>query len=100
MSNIVPSGTGLSTAPLPPLNDDSCGKIFWQSPALNGFNAAFCVNVFFYFNTGVKIKFVEDIFRAMSSQGYFFTGHAETLHNISKNFRLMDVNGIPVYKKD
>lgn len=71
-----------------------------KNPELRNFDVVFCANVLIYFSREARIKVVEDIYKAMSSPGYFFTGHAETLHNISKDFKLVDANGIPTYKKN
>jgi chemotaxis protein methyltransferase CheR len=71
-----------------------------SNPKLKEFDVVFCANVLIYFSMEARIKAIADISRAMSSQGYFFTGHAETLHNISKDFRLVNARGLPVYKKN
>jgi len=71
-----------------------------KHPELRNFDVVFCANVLIYFSKEARINVVEDIYKAMSSPGYFFTGHAETLHNISKDFKLVDANGIPTYKKN
>ena len=68
-------------------------------PEYDNFDVVFCANILIYFGIDAKKKTVDGIEKKMTNNGYFFTGHSETLHNVSKNFKLVNANGIPVYQK-
>ncbi|MDH5541541.1 MAG: protein-glutamate O-methyltransferase CheR [Nitrospinota bacterium] len=65
----------------------------------DNFDVVFCANILIYFGIETKRKVVDGISKIMGDNSYFFTGHSETLHNVSKNFKLVNANGIPVYQK-
>lgn len=66
---------------------------------LEDFDVVCCCNVLMYFSNEVKRKVVADIFGAINAPGFLFIGHAESLHNISKDFKLVNIKGTPIYKK-
>ena len=60
----------------------------------------FCRNVMIYFSEDVKRKIVRAFYQALTTGGHMFIGHSETLHGISKAFKLKYYNGALVYVKD
>lgn len=66
----------------------------------NNFDVIFCRNVMIYFSEEVKKHLVRSFFNAMIPGGYFYIGHSETLHGISKAFKLVYFKNALVYFKD
>lgn len=64
------------------------------------FDIVFCRNVLIYFDEKMKRKVVASLYDALAPNGYLFIGHSESLHNISRAFRLVNFNRSPVYKKE
>ena len=64
------------------------------------FDVIFCANVLIYFDTQSKIKVVNHLYNALSSGGYLFIGYSETLHGISKAFRLVSFPKTVGYRKE
>lgn len=64
------------------------------------FDVIFCRNVLIYFDEKMKRKVVSDLYDALKPNGYFFIGHSESLHNISRAFRLVNFSRSPIYKKE
>ncbi len=60
----------------------------------------FCRNVMIYFSDEVKKQLVRGFYNALHPGGYFYIGHAETLHGISKAFRLVYFKNALVYQKE
>ncbi len=60
----------------------------------------FCRNVMIYFSDEVKIQLVRGFYNALRPGGYFYVGHAETLHGISKAFKLVYLKNALVYQKE
>ncbi len=76
------------------LNDDR--KISMN----NNFDVIFCRNVMIYFSDGVKKKIVRGFYNVLNPGGYFYIGHSETLHGISKAFKLVYFKNALVYQKE
>ena len=53
------------------------------------FDVIFCANVLIYFDQASKIKVVNNLYNALNKDGYLFIGYSETLHGISKAFKLI-----------
>ncbi|MEA3296299.1 MAG: CheR family methyltransferase, partial [candidate division Zixibacteria bacterium] len=60
----------------------------------------FCRNVMIYFSDDVKKQIVRGFYNALRPGGYFYVGHAETLHGISKAFKLVYLKNALVYQKE
>jgi hypothetical protein len=63
-------------------------------------DAVFCRNVMIYFSDEVKKQIVRGFFNALSPGGYLYIGHSETLHGISKAFKLVYFKNALVYRKE
>lgn len=60
----------------------------------------FCRNVMIYFSDEVKRQIVRGFYNAMRPGGYFYIGHSETLHGVSKSFKLVYLKNALVYQKE
>lgn len=65
-----------------------------------GFDIVFCRNVLIYFDDEAKKKVIARIYDVMVPGGYLFLGHSESLHNISRAFKLLHHDKAVVYKKE
>lgn len=66
----------------------------------SNFDVIFCRNVMIYFSEEVKKQLVRGFFNALRPGGYFYVGHSETLHGISKAFKLVYLKNALVYNKE
>lgn len=64
------------------------------------FDVIFCRNVLIYFDEKIKRKVVSDLYDALKPNGFLFIGHSESLHNISRAFKLVNFSRSPIYKKE
>jgi chemotaxis protein methyltransferase CheR len=64
------------------------------------FDVIFCSNVLIYFDQASKIKVVNNLYNALNKDGYLFIGYSETLHGISKAFKLISYPNTVGYKKE
>jgi chemotaxis protein methyltransferase CheR len=60
----------------------------------------FCRNVMIYFSDEVKKNIVRQFYNSLVQGGYLFIGHSESLHGISKAFKLSYFKNALVYKKE
>lgn len=60
----------------------------------------FCRNVTIYFSDEIKRKIVKYFYNSLVKGGYYFIGHSESLHGISKAFKLVYFKNGLVYKKE
>jgi chemotaxis protein methyltransferase CheR len=60
----------------------------------------FCRNVMIYFSDDVKKKIVRGFYNALKPGGYLYIGHSESLHGISKAFKLVYFKNALVYHKE
>lgn len=60
----------------------------------------FCANVLIYFDQQSKIKVVNNLYNSLNPNGYLFIGYSETLHGISKAFKLISFPKTIGYKKE
>lgn len=60
----------------------------------------FCRNVMIYFSEEVKKQLVRGFYNSLRPGGYFFIGHSESLHGISKAFKLVYFKNALVYHKE
>ena len=66
----------------------------------SGFDSIFCRNVMIYFSDEVKRQIVRGYYNGLLPGGYFYIGHSETLHGISKAFKLVYFKNALVYQKE
>lgn len=59
----------------------------------------FCANVLIYFDVEAKIKVINSLYNNLNPEGYLFIGYSETLHGISKAFKLTSFPKTIGYKK-
>jgi chemotaxis protein methyltransferase CheR len=64
------------------------------------FDVIFCANVLIYFDAASKIKVVSHLYNSLNKGGYLFIGYSETLHGISKAFKLVSFPNTVGYKKE
>ena len=64
------------------------------------FDIIFCANVLIYFDMNSKIKVVNQLYNSLNKGGYLFIGYSETLHNVSKAFKLLSFPKTIGYKKE
>jgi len=60
----------------------------------------FCRNVTIYFSDEAKRKVVRSFYSSLVKGGYYFIGHAESLHGITKAFKLVYFKNGLVYQKE
>ncbi len=66
----------------------------------SNFDTVFCRNVMIYFSEEIKKQLVRGFFNSLTPGGYFYIGHSETLHGISKAFKLVYLKNALVYNKE
>ncbi len=71
-----------------------------QVSLYSNFDVIFCRNVMIYFSEEVKRRLVRGFFNSLRPGGYLYIGHSETLHGISKAFKLVYLRNALVYQKD
>jgi chemotaxis protein methyltransferase CheR len=64
-----------------------------------GKDAIFCRNVMIYFDEPGQKRLIEKFYRCLNSQGYLFTGHAESLHGLSSSFRMLHRDSGTAYQR-
>jgi chemotaxis protein methyltransferase CheR len=69
-------------------------------PFTDRFDVIFCRNVMIYFAEPVKRTLIRNFYNSLRPGGYFFVGHAETLHGLSKAFKLVYFRNALVYQKE
>jgi chemotaxis protein methyltransferase CheR len=68
--------------------------------AMSMFDVVFCANVLIYFDQSSKIKVVSHLYNSLNKGGYLFIGYSETLHTVSKAFKLVSFTKTIGYKKE
>jgi chemotaxis protein methyltransferase CheR len=71
-----------------------------QFVLLQDMDFVFCRNVMIYFSRESKKKLVRNFYDIMKPGGYLYLGHSETLHGISKAFKLKFYNNCLTYQKE
>ncbi len=64
------------------------------------FDVIFCANVLIYFDQTSKIKVINHLYNSLLKGSYLFIGYSETLHGISKAFKLTSFPKTIGYKKE
>lgn len=67
---------------------------------MSSFDVVFCANVLIYFDVKSKVKVVNRLYNSLNKEGYLFIGYSETLHGISKAFKLVSYPKTIGYKKE
>ncbi len=60
----------------------------------------FCANVLIYFDMPSKQQVVSYLYNALNKGGYLFIGYSESLHGISKSFKLVNLPKAMAYQKE
>ena len=64
------------------------------------FDVIICANVLIYFDQASKTKVINHLYNSLLKGGYLFIGYSETLHGISKSFKLTSFPKTIGYKKE
>lgn len=75
----------------------------YDSPAMSmirGCDIIFCCNVLIYFDIPSKQKVISHLYDSLNPNGYLFIGYSESLHGISKAFKLVHLPKAMAYKKE
>ncbi|MBI5807953.1 MAG: protein-glutamate O-methyltransferase CheR [Ignavibacteriales bacterium] len=91
---VVPEIKKMASFKVMNLYDDAAMKMMYN------FDVIFCANVLIYFDTASKIKVVSHLYNSLNKGGYLFIGYSETLHGISKAFKLVSFPNTVGYKKE
>ncbi len=67
---------------------------------LGNMDVVFCRNVMIYFSDEVRKQLVRGFYNILRPGGYLYIGHSETLHGISKAFKLVYFKNALVYQKE
>jgi chemotaxis protein methyltransferase CheR len=72
----------------------------YQMRMMTGFDIIFCANVLIYFDLDAKQTVVSQLYNALNNNSYLFIGYSESLHGVSKAFKLIHLPKAMVYKKE
>lgn len=67
---------------------------------MSGIDVIFFRNVMIYFSEEVKKQIIRGFYNTLNPGGYLFIGHSETLHGLSKAFKLVYFKNALVYNKE
>ncbi|MCX6154997.1 MAG: protein-glutamate O-methyltransferase CheR [Candidatus Kapabacteria bacterium] len=67
---------------------------------VTGCDVVFCCNVLIYFDLPSKQQVVSHLYKSLNNNGYLFIGYSESLHGVSKAFKLVHLPKSMVYKKE
>lgn len=67
---------------------------------MGNLDVIFCANVLIYFDQNSKIKVINNLYRSLNKNGYLFIGYSESLHGISKAFKIISFPKTVGYKKE
>lgn len=67
---------------------------------LRNIDIIFFRNVMIYFDQNARKRIIAHMYDALREGGFLFLGHSESLHGISKAFRLVSYGNSMVYKKE
>ncbi len=71
-----------------------------QMRLVSGCDVIFCANVLIYFDLPAKQKVVSMLYDALNPGGYLFVGYSESLHGVTKAFKLVHLPKAIAYKKE
>lgn len=66
---------------------------------LGVWDVIFCRNVTIYFKSESTKRVINNFYQALNPEGYFFTGHSETLYRINPDFETKKYGDVFVFKK-
>lgn len=72
----------------------------FQMSRITNCDIIFCANVLIYFDIPSKQKVLEHIYNSLLQGGYLFIGYSESLHGITKLFKLIHLPKAMAYKKE
>ncbi len=77
-------------------------NLFDQSAmnSIRDMDVVFCCNVLIYFDVVSKKKVIENLYHSLTKGGYLFVGYSESLHGLSKDFKLIHLHKAMAYRKD
>jgi len=67
---------------------------------IKGMDTIFCRNVLIYFDDDFKKRVLSHFYESLRPGGYLFVGHSESLHRITKAFKVIHFKGALAYKKE
>jgi chemotaxis protein methyltransferase CheR len=67
---------------------------------MRSIDVIFCCNVLIYFDTASKQQVVSYMYDSLNKGGYLFIGYSESLHGLSKAFKLVHLLKAMAYKKE
>jgi len=67
---------------------------------INNIDVIFFRNVMIYFSDEVKKQIIRGFYNTLNGGGYLYIGHSETLHGLSKAFKLVYFKNALVYHKE
>lgn len=91
---IVPEVKEMASFKILNLNDDASMR------TMTNFDIIFCANVLIYFDLKSKMRVISNIYNSLNKGGYLFIGYAETLHTVSKAFKIESFPKTIGYKKE
>lgn len=71
-----------------------------QMKKMTDFDVVFCCNVLIYFDMNSKKQVITDLYGSLNRGGYLFIGYSESLHGITKAFKLVHYPKTLAYKKE
>lgn len=71
-----------------------------QMRTMSDFDVIFCCNVLIYFDMNSKKQVIADLYNSLDRGGYLFIGYSESLHGITKAFKLVHYPKTLAYKKE
>ena len=71
-----------------------------QMRAVVGVDVIFCANVLIYCDIASKQQVVSYLYDSLNRGGYLFIGYSESLHGVSKAFKLVHLPRAMAYKKE
>jgi chemotaxis protein methyltransferase CheR len=66
---------------------------------MSDIDVIFCRNVMIYFSDDARRRLVRSFYSALRPGGFLYLGHSETLHGVSKAFKLVYLKNSLVYQK-
>jgi chemotaxis protein methyltransferase CheR len=71
-----------------------------QMRQMNHIDVIFCCNVLIYFDMASKQQVVSYMYDSLNKGGYLFVGYSESLHGVTKAFKLVHLSQAMAYQKE
>ncbi len=71
----------------------------FETRLIRDIDVVFCRNVLIYFDDASKKKAVSHLYDSLVKGGYLFVGFSESLHNVTRLFRPVSIDGSLVHQK-